>query len=191
VSTIASTTRVDLNTRQPASTLLVPVIGLVALLARAWIIGSVVATPAFVAIMVFNAVISLGTPVRMQLSPSLSRRLVLLVGVAAVSSTLFLGPTVPLAHGPLIVAMSIGAAISEELFFRRLVFGTLVRWGVAVAIVGSAVSFAAVHMPLYGPAVFWVDLGAGLVFSWQRWASGDWYASAATHSVANLLAVIR
>ena len=55
----------------------------------------------------------------------------------------------------------------------------------------SAVSFAAVHVPLYGPAVFWVDLGAGLLFGWQRWASGDWHASAATHALANLAAVIR
>ena len=59
------------------------------------------------------------------------------------------------------------------------------------AIGGSALLFAAVHVPIYGPAVFWVDLGAGLLFSWQRWASGTWGASAATHAAANLLAVLR
>ena len=35
------------------------------------------------------------------------------------------------------------------------------------------------------------EVGAGLLFSWQRWASGGWGASAATHAVANILAVIR
>ena len=36
-----------------------------------------------------------------------------------------------------------------------------------------------------------VDLGAGLLLSWQRWASGGWGAPAATHVVANLVAVLR
>jgi len=171
--------------------LLVPALGLCALLVRASLIGSPAATPLFVAIMVFLALISIATPVAAGTSPSLSRTVVLIVGVAAVCSTLVLPRAAPLAHTPLIVAMSIGAAVSEELFFRRLVFGTLVRWSVGVAIVGSAVSFAAVHVPLYGPAVFGVDLGAGLLFGWQRWASGNWHASAATHALANLAAVIR
>ena len=174
-----------------AMDLVVPALGLVALLVRASLIGSPAATPLFIAIMVFLALISIATPVAGGASPLLSRTVVLAVGVVAVCSTLLLPRAAPLAHTPLIVAMSVGAAISEELFFRRLVFGTLVRWGVGVAIVGSAVSFAAVHIPLYGPAVLWVDLGAGLLFGWQRWASGNWHASAATHALANLAAVIR
>ena len=36
-----------------------------------------------------------------------------------------------------------------------------------------------------------VDLGAGLVFGWQRWASGDWRVAAATHALANLAALVR
>ena len=171
--------------------LLVPALGLCALLVRTSLIGSPAATPLFIAIMVFLTLISIATPMAAVASPLLPRTLVVGVGVVAVCSTLALARAAPLAHTPLIVAMSIGAAIGEELFFRRLVFGTLARWGVGVAIVGSAVSFAAVHVPLYGPAVFWVDLGAGLLFGWQRWASGDWHASAATHALANLAAVIR
>jgi membrane protease YdiL (CAAX protease family) len=42
-------------------------------------------------------------------------------------------------------------------------YGWLARWGVPVAIVGSAVLFAAVHVPLYGTEVLPVDLGAGLL----------------------------
>jgi membrane protease YdiL (CAAX protease family) len=91
----------------------------------------------------------------------------------------------------LALVLGIGAAIAEELFFRRLVYGTLAAWHPIVAVVGSAVLFALIHVPLYGAAVFWVDLGAGLLFSWQRWASGDWRAPAATHAVANILAVVR
>jgi hypothetical protein len=86
--------------------------------------------------------------------------------------------------------MSIGAAIGEELFFRRLVFGTLARWGVSGdRRIGGLVRGGA--RPAVRAAVFWVDLGAGLLFGWQRWASGDWHASAATHTLANLVAVIR
>jgi hypothetical protein len=35
-----------------------------------------------------------------------------------------------------------------------------------------------------------VDLGAGLVFGWQRWASGTWTVPAATHAADNVLAVL-
>ena len=47
------------------------------------------------------------------------------------------------------------------------------------------------HIPSYGLAAFPVDLGAGLLFGWQRWAAGTWTVPAATHAAANLLAVIR
>jgi hypothetical protein len=63
--------------------------------------------------------------------------------------------------------------------------------GAPAAVVGSAALFALVHLPAYGVAAFPVDLGAGLLFSWQRWASGTWTTSAATHAWANLLAVLR
>ena len=49
----------------------------------------------------------------------------------------------------------------------------------AVVVVGSALLFAAVHVPLYGVAALPVDLGAGLLLSWQRWASGTWTVPAA------------
>jgi membrane protease YdiL (CAAX protease family) len=79
------------------------------------------------------------------------------------------------------------AAVAEEALFRRLVYGRLVRFGAAAAVAGSAVLFAAVHVPAYGVAVFPLDLAAGLVLGWQRWASGTWTAPALTHVTANLL----
>jgi len=88
------------------------------------------------------------------------------------------------------VALDLLAAVAEEALFRRVLFVWLLRWGVPVAVAGSALVFALVHVPLYGIAVLPVDLGAGLLFSWQRAATGRWSVPAATHAAANLLAVI-
>ena len=118
---------------------------------------------------------------------------VLAVGVAAVGlATLVAGPAPALAGGraPVAVALDLLAAVAEEALFRRVLFGWLLRWGVPVAVAGSALVFALVHVPLYGIAVLPVDLGAGLLFSWQRAATGRWSVPAATHAAANLLAVI-
>jgi membrane protease YdiL (CAAX protease family) len=86
------------------------------------------------------------------------------------------------------IAASVVAAVAEEVFFRRLVYGWLERWGAAAAIAGSAALFAAIHVPVYGLAVLPLDFAAGLIFGWQRRATGSWTAPAATHVVANLLA---
>jgi membrane protease YdiL (CAAX protease family) len=83
------------------------------------------------------------------------------------------------------------AAVSEEAFFRRFLYGRMLRYGAGVAVAGSALSFALIHLPAYGWPAFPVDLGAGLLFSWQRCASGRWSVPAATHVVADLLAVMR
>ena len=65
----------------------------------------------------------------------------------------------------------------------------LLRLGTVAAVVGSAVAFALVHLPAYGTAALPVDLGAGLLLSWQRFAAGRWTVPAVTHAAANLLAV--
>lgn len=82
------------------------------------------------------------------------------------------------------------AAVAEEALFRRLVYGTLAPFGAAVAVVGSALAFAAVHVTVWGAWVLPLDLAAGLVLSWQRWASGRWSVPAATHVFANVVAVL-
>ena len=79
--------------------------------------------------------------------------------------------------------------MAEELFFRRLVYGWLASsWGAAVAICGSGVAFAAIHVPVYGFAVLPIDTAAGLLLGWQRWMTGGWSASGLTHVAANLIA---
>jgi membrane protease YdiL (CAAX protease family) len=101
------------------------------------------------------------------------------------------GPTAPIALAPAALPLSVAAAIAEEALFRRLVYAHLRRWGVPAAIGGAAVFFALAHVPAYGLAAFPVDLGAGLLFGWQRWAAGTWTVPAATHAAANLLVMIR
>lgn len=91
---------------------------------------------------------------------------------------------------PYVVATNTLAAVAEEAFFRGLAYRVLLRWGAGVAVVGSAAAFALVHVTTYGAAVLPVDLAAGLLLSWQRYASGGWRVPALTHVLANLLAVI-
>jgi membrane protease YdiL (CAAX protease family) len=103
------------------------------------------------------------------------------VGIARVGSQL-----IPSTVAPWQVAAGLAAAVAEELFFRRFLYGWLVRWGAGMAVAGSAIAFAVVHVPAYGVAALPIDLAAGVIFSWQRWVTGTWTAPAATHLVANL-----
>jgi membrane protease YdiL (CAAX protease family) len=124
--------------------------------------------------------------------PIAARWVVLTVGLGAVlSSTLAAGlpPPAPLAAAAL--PMNSLAAVSEEAFFRRFLYGRLVTLGAIPAVAGSAVLFALVHLPAYGLAALPIDLAAGVLLSWQRWAAGSWTVPAATHVAANLMAVLR
>ena len=116
---------------------------------------------------------------------------VLAAGSAAVTVAWWTaGPTAPLAAASTSIALSTAAAVAEEALFRRLAYGHLRRFGVPVTIGATAVLFAVVHVPAYGAAALPVDLGAGLLFGWQRWACGTWTVPAITHAGANLLAVM-
>jgi hypothetical protein len=108
------------------------------------------------------------------------------VGVAA----LVAGRPMAAPLGPWGLPLAVFAAVAEEALFRRAAYGWLERFGPVVAVFGSALLFAGVHLPLYGAAALPVDLGAGLLFSWQRWASGTWTVPAGTHVAANVLAVV-
>lgn len=125
----------------------------------------------------------------------LSPVLVTAIGAGAVTAVTFAPWQIGVpgvAYGAVAAGLGVLAAFAEEAFFRRLVYGWIERWwGPLAAVVLSAAAFALVHLPLYGVAVLWLDLGAGILLSWQRWASGSWGPSAATHAVANLLVVVR
>jgi hypothetical protein len=123
---------------------------------------------------------------------ALGRLPVLLIGIAAILVVAWVvGPWPPLRLGWMGAPVGVLAAVAEEALFRRLAYARLLRFGAGVAILGSALAFALLHVPLYGIEVLPVDLGAGLLLSWQRWASGTWTVPAATHAAAELLAVLR
>ena len=86
---------------------------------------------------------------------------------------------------PWIVLVAMATAVAEELLFRRGMYALLERWGGLFAVASTAVLFGLVHVPVYGWSVLPVDLAAGILFGWQRWATGTWTSSAITHSFAN------
>jgi membrane protease YdiL (CAAX protease family) len=109
--------------------------------------------------------------------------------VAVVGAGIVGGPVPERRVGLTAAGLALLAAVAEEALFRRLLYDRLLRFGVVVAVLGSATLFALVHLPAYGLAAMPVDLGAALLLSWQRYASGRWTVPAVTHAVANLLAV--
>jgi membrane protease YdiL (CAAX protease family) len=114
------------------------------------------------------------------------------LGVAAlVVAFRIAGPAAPSPWGAAALPLSVLAAVAEEALFRRVAYARLARFGAVAAIAGSALLFALVHVPAYGVAALPADVGAGLLFSWQRWASGTWTVPAATHAFANALVVLR
>jgi len=162
------------------------------LLGRPWIRGAG-GTPALVATFVLLAVFAVAAPgSRASDTPAMAPIAVLMLGLSAVAAAAFLAgpaPKPPLTAS--LVALNVGAAVAEEAFFRGALYARLAPRGAVVAVVGSAMAFALIHVPLYGWALLPVDLGAGLLLSWQRWASGTWTVPAATHSFANVVAVLR
>lgn len=89
-----------------------------------------------------------------------------------------------------LVALNTLAAVGEEALFRRLGFDVLLAAGPVAAVSGSAVLFGLAHVTVYGWWAFPLDTAAGVVFGWQRWASGTWLVPAATHALADVLVVI-
>jgi membrane protease YdiL (CAAX protease family) len=100
------------------------------------------------------------------------------------------GGAAPMHASLLALALTILAAVSEELWFRRLCYGLLAPAGECYAIVATAVLFALIHLPVYGAWVLPVDLAAGLLLGWLRAASGSWVPPAVSHAFANVLMLL-
>jgi membrane protease YdiL (CAAX protease family) len=166
--------------------------GVAVLAARPFATGNADArTVLFTASYVLIGLASLAVPLRPS-RPTIAPGTVLLVGLAAVGIAGAAGGTpVPVPWSAAALPLSLLAAVAEEALFRRAAFGRLERFGPIAAVVGSALLFGLVHLPAYGVEALPVDVGAGLLFGWQRWASGSWTASAATHAAANAWAVLR
>jgi membrane protease YdiL (CAAX protease family) len=172
---------------------LVVVGGLAFLLGRTALGGSTIAVPVLVVgyLVLLAGALSAGEgnadPAR---RAPLGWGIVLGIGLLGVlGATVVGGPVGDRRVGVVAAGVALLAAVAEEALFRRLLYDRLLRFGVVVAVIGSAVLFAVVHLPAYGLVAMPVDLGAALLLSWQRYASGRWTVPAVTHVVANLLAV--
>ena len=181
----------------PRAAVLVVAAGCAALTARPLLLDLTGGRPAPVLTALFLCLLGVGVlwPAAARATPTGPARSVLPVlalgiGAFVVGRVLVAGSPAPASATVLVVALNTLAAVSEEAFFRRLVYGALLAAGPTAAVVGSAVLFAAVHVTVYGAWVLPLDLAAGLLFGWQRQATGTWVVPAATHAVANLLVVL-
>ena len=167
-------------------------VGLAFLLARPALGTVAAAVPLLAAGYLAMAATALAAPAREAAgaAPPLGWAAPLGIGLAAVAMAgVVAGPAPDPRVGAAAAGLGLLAAVAEEALFRRLLYARLIRYGAAVAVLGGATLFALVHLPAYGTAALPVDLGAGLLLSWQRFASGRWTVPAVTHAVANLLAV--
>jgi membrane protease YdiL (CAAX protease family) len=166
--------------------------GLLFLLARPALGASPLAVPVLAAGYLVLLILALAVPANRD-DPTrapLGWRLPLLLGLMGVAGASVVGgPVADRRVGAVAAGLALGAAVAEEALFRRVLYDRLLRFGVVAAVIGSAGVFALVHLPAYGVAAMPVDLGAALLLSWQRYASGRWTVPAVTHAVANLLAV--
>jgi len=158
------------------------------LVARLWLpaLGAAGRVAGLAAVLVAVLAASMVVPV-----PRSTRRIApaLALGVGLVGLAIVLATTdqaAPAPYAAWALPLALLAAVAEEAVFRRAAYGALERRGAIVAVGATALAFALVHVPFYGVAAFPVDLGAGLLLSWQRWASGTWAVPAATHAATNL-----
>ena len=149
-------------------------------------------TPALVLLFGGLLVLAVAWPVAGAPAPERATALIVLgIGVLAfVAGRALAGGHAPAPPTFRVLGLAALAAIAEEAFFRRLVFDVLTPGGAALSVVGSASLFAVAHVTVYGWWVLPLDLAAGLVLSWQRWASGRWSVPAVTHVIANVLVLL-
>jgi membrane protease YdiL (CAAX protease family) len=171
-----------LRVQARAAPAIVGVLGCVALATRQWSVRSIVP---IIAVGVVGLVMPVPASGRV---PATRWAAVALAGVAAFAVVRLMSPAFPMvAWSMLAVARNVLAAICEEAFFRRFLYGECERWGAPAAIVVTSIAFGLIHIPLYGGHVFLLDVAAGAVLGWQRWASDGWSAPAVTHAIANVL----
>ena len=78
----------------------------------------------------------------------------------------------------------IGAPISEELFFRGLVFGGLSRWGFWPAALCAGTMFSLVH---FDPGSFLPFIGIGVLICWVYWRRKSLWDAIAFHVTFNAI----
>lgn len=86
-----------------------------------------------------------------------------------------------------LVLLALLAPLVEELVFRGLLYGWVVRWGGLAAWLVSSLAFAAAH---YEPAHVVLVLPLGLLFGWMRWRTDSLLPSLVAHILNNAFALI-
>ena len=86
------------------------------------------------------------------------------------------------------ITITAGAALTEELYFRGLLYGQLgQRWGIASAIVGSAGVFGLAH---FQPNAFPTLFVLGLILGLLRLRTNSFWPGVGVHAANNLLALV-
>ena len=168
--------------------------------ARAWAIPGAIALGCLALLFRTNALLSLAPTVavgvvgvagavRQKADRASTVRFVgiTLLGVAAVVGVRVISPPIHSVYTPVAFAANIIAAVAEEAFFRRFVYGWIAQRSESLAIVVAAALFAVIHVSIYGAGVLPIDLAAGLLLGWQRREAGTWTSPAVTHVVANII----
>lgn len=115
----------------------------------------------------------------------------LLIGTVAFGlGRLFVSGHAPAHLTTSVVLANLFAAVAEEVWFRRVCYGLLAPAGPAIAVAGSAILFALVHVSIYGFWILPLDLAAGALLGWQRAVTGSCATPVVTHMVANLLVLL-
>jgi len=172
------------------------VVGVIALLARPWFLPAGAAVEWRVAFFMALAAAGAAWPTMRRAGPGPAGLRVSLAVLALGAVGFALGRAVVDVPDPpsgLVVAIGLNAlaAVAEEAFFRRHLYGLLeLSSGTMVAVAGTAIAFAVVHVTVWGWWVLPLDLAAGLLLSWQRATTGRWSVPAATHVLANTLALL-
>ncbi|MGI9116022.1 MAG: CPBP family intramembrane glutamic endopeptidase [Gaiellales bacterium] len=109
----------------------------------------------------------------------------------AASQHLRVGDVSSLANGAALVlstlTITVGAALTEELYFRGLLYGRLdARFGAASAVVGSAGVFGLAH---FAPAAFPSLFALGLILGLLRLRTASVWPGIGLHAANNALAV--
>jgi membrane protease YdiL (CAAX protease family) len=80
-------------------------------------------------------------------------------------------------------------AVAEEVVLRGVLFRALAdALGMTAAVGLTALAFALLHVPLYGPGVLPLDLAVGLWLGALRVVSGSIAAPATAHALADIAA---
>lgn len=99
------------------------------------------------------------------------------------------GTSFPAGDFPVWAGVVTLVAVAEEALLRGVLFAAIAEaLGPGAAVILTAVAFALLHVPLYGPGVLPLDLAVGIWLGTLRVVSGSVVAPAAAHALADIAA---